>query len=223
MVGSGRVGQVMRETGTVLVDPLADLAVSEVYDRARLDPAHAVGSVRLAVALLGERCIRLAPRRELPGRGALVWLGREPVIHLRRDLNPCQINHAVAHELGEWVLHLWRYKGVDAEELAGRIGAALCVPRPAFHLARQELGSSNLSELSRTFTVSESLMALRVGECLGYPTALITPRCIRTRGRPWQWPSSRQDWRNMIARAGSFGLNRERIRDVRGRFVLRAP
>lgn len=212
----------MREIGSALIDPVADLAVSDLYKHARLDPAHPVGSVRLAVALLGERCIRLAPRSELPGRGALVWPGREPVIHLRRDLNACQINHAVAHELGEWVLQLWRYKGTEAEELAGRIGAALCVPRPAFHLARKELGS-NLSELSHAFTVSESLMALRVGECLGYPTALITPRRIRTRGAPWKWPSRAQGWHELIARAEDIGLRRERIRDVRGRVVLRAP
>lgn len=212
----------MRETGIELIDPVADLAVREIYARARMDPARAVGSIRLAVALLGERCIRLAPRSELPGRSALVWPGPHPVIHLRRDLTPCQLNHAVAHELGEWLLRVWRYRGNDAENLAGRIGAALCVPREAFHRAWLEVGD-DLTELSRAFTVSESLMALRIGECAGYPTALITPRRVLTRGLVWPWPSRVDHWPSLIARAPAAGLLRLRIRDARGRTALRAP
>jgi hypothetical protein len=212
----------MRETGIELMDPVADLAVREIYERARMNPARAVGSIRLAVALLGERCIRLADRGELPGRSALVWAGPYPVIHLRRDLSACQLNHAVAHELGEWLLHVWRYHGNDAENLAGRIGAALCVPREAFHPAWLDLGD-DLTELSRAFTVSESLMALRIGECAGYPTALITPRRVLTRGFLWPWPSRDDDWPNLIARAAAAGLLRLRIRDARGRIALRAP
>lgn len=132
----------MRETGIELMDPVADLAVREIYERAAMDPARAVGSVQLAVAILGERCIRLTAKGELPGRSALVWSGLHPVIHLRRNLTACQLNHAVAHELGEWLLHLWRYRGTEAENLAGRIGAARCVPREAFH--RPRLGGKRL-------------------------------------------------------------------------------
>jgi hypothetical protein len=210
----------MRESGRRLVDPVADLAVEEIYRRARLDPARIVGSVRLAVALLGERCIRLADRRELPGRSALAWAGRHPVIHLRRDLTPRQVNHAVAHELGEWLLRTWRYRGREAENLAGRIGAALCVPREAFHVAWQDVGD-DLSELSRAFTVSESLIALRIGECIGYPTALVTPRRILTRGFPWKWPTAREDWRALVAGTPAAGIVRLRVHDARGRLVLR--
>jgi hypothetical protein len=125
----------MREMGSGLVDPVADLAVREIHQRAGLDPSRAVGAVRIAVELFGERCICLAPPRELPGPSALVWAGPEPVIHVRRGLNARQLNHAVAHELGEWQLHLWGYHGPEAEELAGRIGAALCVPDGVDHAA----------------------------------------------------------------------------------------
>jgi hypothetical protein len=211
----------MWEPGNALVDPVADLAVREIHQRARLDPAHAVGAVRLAVALLGERCISLAPSRELPGPSALVWAGPQPVIHVRRGLNARQLNHAVAHELGEWQLHLWDYHGPEAEELAGRIGAALCVPRIAFHVAHRAIGD-RVGELSRAFTVSESLMSLRVGECLGYPTA-ITPRRIRTRGEAWNWPTTSAGWRELADGARHAGLARERIGDAWRRFVLRAP
>jgi hypothetical protein len=84
--------------GNAVADPVADLAVSEVYQRARLDTAHAVGSVRMAVALLWERCIQLAPRSELPGRSALVWPGPEPVIDLRRNLVPVSLRSRVSRQ-----------------------------------------------------------------------------------------------------------------------------
>jgi len=211
----------MREMGDALGDPVADLAVREIYQRARIDPSHPTGSVALAVALFGDRCIRLAEPRELPGRSALVWPDGVPVIHLRRRLNARQVNHAVAHELGEWLLRIWSFHGSQAEELSCRIGAALCVPREAFQLAHNKLGD-HLPKLSKAFTVSQSLMALRVGECLGYPTALITPHRVRTRGGHWQWPSTDDAWRSLVARADSCGLSRHPIRDARHRIVLRA-
>ncbi len=209
----------MREMGSGLVDPVADLAVREIHQRARLDPSRAVGAVRIAVELFGERCICLAPPRELPGPSALVWAGPEPVIHVRRGLNARQLNHAVAHELGEWVLHVWGYHGPEAEDLSGRIGAALCVPRPAFHAAHRKLGEQ-VPALSEAFTVSESLMSLRIGECLGYPTALVTRRRVLIRGNPWPWPSN-LDGPSLVRDADALGLTRERIRDVRNRLVLR--
>lgn len=210
----------MREMGQALVDPLADLAVQEIYARARRDSAHPAGTVHLAVAIFGERCIRLASRGELPGPSALAWPDGNPVIHLRRELTPRQVNHAVAHELGEWLLRIWGFHGPQAEELCGRIGAALCVPRPAFHLAHSTLGE-NVPALCQAFTVSESLMSLRVAECLGHPTALVTPRRVRTRGHQWHWPSSDQDWRALVKRPDAFGMIRHPIRDVRSRVVLR--
>ena len=211
----------MREMGHALVDPVADLAVREIYQRARRDPAHAVGTVHLAVAIFGERCIRLAARRELPGRSALAWPDGVPVIHLRRDLTPRQVNHAIAHELGEWLLHMWGFHSPEAEDLSGRIGAALCVPREAFRLAHGTLGE-NVPALCQAFTVSESLMSLRVAECLGYPTALITPRRIRTRGGDWPWPSEEHAWRELARRTDVPDLSRQPIRDARNRVVLRA-
>ena len=210
----------MREMGEALVDPVADVAVQEIYQRARCDSSRPVGSVRLAVALFGERCIRLAARSHLPGSSALVWPDGVPVVHLRRDLTPRQINHAVAHELGEWILHIWSFHGPQAEDLAGRIGAALCVPRPAFHAAHRELGE-NVPALCEAFTVSESLMALRIAECLGHPTALITPRRVCTRGERWDWPTSEPGWRALVKQPSSFGFIRHPIRDARGRVVLR--
>jgi hypothetical protein len=209
----------MREMGNALADPIADLAVHEVYRRARADPERPPGSVELAVALFGERCIRLADRRDLPGRSALVWPEGEPVIHLRRDLTARQVNHAVAHELGEWILNTWAYHGPEAEDLSGRIGAALCVPRQAFRAAHYEIGE-NLPALCHAFTVSESLMSLRIGECLGYPTALITRRRVLIRGNPWSWPRN-LDGPALVRDAEALGLHRERIRDARNRVVLR--
>jgi hypothetical protein len=43
------------------------VAVREIYQRPRIDPAHPTGSVALTDALFYDRCIRL------PGRSAVAW------------------------------------------------------------------------------------------------------------------------------------------------------
>jgi len=48
----------------------------------------------------------------------------------------------------------------------------------AFHAADARHGDDRPA-LRRAFTVSESLTALRIAECIGYPTAWITPRRTR--------------------------------------------
>ena len=140
---------------------------------------------------------------------------------MRESLNERQLNHCAAHELGEWVLNAIGYSPENPEEVARRIAAAICVPDRAFHAARGNLGD-DLGALSRAFSVSQSLMALRTAECLGRATALITPTRVRTRGAQWEWPSTRTDWNELLRRWRAAGLARERIRDARHRFVLRA-
>ena len=78
----------------------------------------------------------------------------------------------------------------------------------------------NLTALSHAFAVSESLMALRIAECLGYPTALVTARRVRTRGRKRDWPTSPDGWTELLAKADRNGLVVHRLRDARERVVL---
>lgn len=193
-------------------------AVHELYSRAKLDPTEPCGAPRLAAAVLGERCIQRVKRRALRTDGLLGWC-RGWIINIPDGLSRRRVNHAVAHELAEWYLQLCGYNDDDHEELARRIAASLCVPEPAFRAAHRHLGE-NVTALSRYFIVSESLMALRIAECLGPATALLTGKRIVIRGQPWNWPSTEEGWVDLVSAARGVVLHR--LTDVRGRFVLRA-
>jgi hypothetical protein len=158
----------------------------------------------------------------MPGNALLRRDGPRWVINVKDGLNARQLNHGIAHELGEWFLRCKGYAEPDVEELSGRVAAAICVPRVAFVAARARLGE-DLAALSAEFRVSQSLMALRVAECVGTATALITRRVVRTRGAPWGWPTTREGWNKLVAktREQANGVNVSQLSDSRGRVVLR--
>jgi hypothetical protein len=204
-------------------DEIGDILARELYVSAGLDPSLAPGAPRVAMAVLGESYLLAVPRGEMPGNALLRREGPRWVINVRDGLNARQLNHAIAHELGEWFLRCKGYAEPDVEELSGRVAAAICVPRVAFVVARARLGE-DLAALSAEFRVSQSLMALRVAECFGTATALITPRVVRLRGEPLDWPSTRGAWEQLIERVrvrpGEMTI--KRLGDSRGRVVIRA-
>jgi len=66
-------------------------------------------------------------------------------------------------------------------------------------------------------------MALRIAECLGTPTALITRKVVRTRGRACDWPLTRDSWElRSEALRDSSTLVARRLSDSDGRIVLRS-
>ena len=204
-------------------DEIGEILARELYVAARLDPSTAPGAPLLAAAMLGKSCVRPVPANELPGNALLQLTGANWVIYVREGLSASRLNHAIAHELGEWFLRCRGYVEADVEELSGRVAAAVCVPHVAFVAAHGNYGD-DLSGLSQAFRVSESLMALRVAECLGTPTALITRKVVRVRGDAREWPTTREGWMTLVAqaRARPKGLSVRALNDSRGRLVLRA-
>ncbi|MEO8901804.1 MAG: hypothetical protein ABI627_09785 [Polyangiaceae bacterium] len=202
-------------------DEIGDILARELYVIAGIDPSQAPGAPRVAAAVLGGSYLLAVPRGEMPGNALLRREGPSWVINVRDGLNARKLNHAIAHELGEWFLRCKGYAEPDVEELSGRVAAAICVPRPAFVPARARLGE-DLAALSAEFRVSQSLMALRVAECIGVPTALITRRVVRTRGAPWDWPTASEGWAALVARLRKCQdtLRMDRLGDSRGRIVL---
>lgn len=202
-------------------DEIGDILARELYVSAGLDPSQAPGAPRVAAAVLGDTYLLAVPRSELPGNALLRREGPRWVINVRDTLNARQLNHAIAHELGEWFLRCKGYTEPDVEELSGRVAAAICVPRPAFVSARARLGE-DLAAMSAEFRVSQSLMVLRVAECCGTATALITRRVVRTRGAPWDWPTTRDGWARLIARGRDRqdGLRITSLSDSRRRVAL---
>ena len=202
-------------------DEIGDILARELYVSAGIDPSQAPGAPRVAAAVLGESYLQAVPRGEMPGNALLRREGPRWVINVRDGLNARQLNHAIAHELGEWFLRCKGYAEPDVEELSGRVAAAICVPRVAFAAARARLGEE-LAALSAEFRVSQSLMALRVAECSGVATALITRRVVRTRGPAWDWPVTRDGWIDLAERARRrlYPVQLGQIGDSRGRVVL---
>ncbi|MEO7038009.1 MAG: ImmA/IrrE family metallo-endopeptidase [Polyangiaceae bacterium] len=194
----------------------------ELYLSAGLDPAIAHGAPSVAAVVLGETCLQFVPHDDLPGRSLILQDGAYWFIHVRETLSDRQLNHAVAHELGEWFLRHRGYLEPDVEALSNSVAAAICVPRPALLAAVGELGE-DVSALSGQFQVSESLMVLRLAECLGLPTALITEKVVLTRGEPREWPTTRQGWAGLVGRgrAHESGLTLRNLCDAPERLVLR--
>ena len=145
----------------------------------------------------------------LPGDAALVRVGDEWRIYLRRKLPRERVAFAVAHELVEWALR--GYIGEDIETRANLGAAAILVPRRA--LAR--LRGCTLHELAEAFKVSETLIALREAEVTGEPRAVVSPALVRVRGpEAWVWPSERE------LRRGHPGMRRAALCCEARRFVL---
>jgi len=136
-------------------DEIGEILARELYVGARLDPSTAPGAPLLAAAMLGQSCVRPVPANELPGNALLQLAGASWVIYVREGLSASRLNHAIAHELGEWVLRCRGYVEADVEELSGRVAVAICVPRVAFELAplwwtsRKGLLSSEFRQCSR--------------------------------------------------------------------------
>lgn len=162
-------------------------AAEELYREARLNPDQAVGAAEVAAGLLGPDCITLVPGSALPGRAELARVEGRWRIYLRRGASPEDMHHAIGHELG----HLWVRRNMpgnaDEEEIADRIGAALCAPRCAYLRAHEQHGWMP-RRLGRMFVLRPGSAALRISECTGAPVALVTPRRVRIRGESWPWP-----------------------------------
>jgi len=202
-------------------DEIGDVLARELYLSAGLDPALAYGAPSVAAAVLGESCLQFMRDDDLPCRSLISHARPRWIIYLRESLSGRQLNHAIAHELGEWFLQRRGYSEPDIEMLSSSVAAAICVPRAALLVALGQLGE-DAAALSQQFQVSESLMELRLAECLGFPTALITEKVVLTRGEPRRWPTTRKGWTWLVGwvRAHKNGLAVRSLSDSPNRLVL---
>lgn len=203
------------------MDGFVDFVVREIYASAGRDPTQASPTPELASVLCGPNSIhRASSSHQFPSCASDAGDG-QLIIHVPSSPAAWQVNHRVGQELVRWYLARHGYDGARVESVVRRIAAAVCVPTPAFQRARDELGE-DLQALSEYFRVSQSLMALRIAECTGYPTALRTPKQIMVRGNYWTWPETELDWAELFRRARTIGLRVQHLDDVPGRVVLRA-
>lgn len=190
-----------------------ELRAEELYGAAGFDLGAPAPCVALARRLLGDDAIRAVHAAALPGNAALVRVGEDWRIYVRGCAAPAAKRLAVMHELGHWGAG-----NGSSEEEADALASLLLVPRRAFIAALGRHGAS-LPKLAREFAVSETCVALRLGEVTDEPVAVVAPMSVRTRGQQWSWPSENQ-LRKWAIRARP-GLRKTRLRDDPRRVLLR--
>ena len=200
--------------GFFQLEGIADAA----YREARMDPATP-SVVRLARALLGPNAIMRGPR-PMQGTAALIRVQDEWRIYVTASLPRSYALFAVGHELGHWLLRREGYQGEDEEREADYLGGALSAPRVAFLAAYRALGA-DFEKLAAVFKTTETGAALRLGEVLRLPLAVVTPALVRVRGpEEWVWPA--EDILRRWARRPAPGIRKVRLADDPRRFVLDA-
>jgi hypothetical protein len=115
------------------------------------------------------------------GDACFIELAGREFIFVRHGLSRERLNFALCHEVSEWHLRRYGYRGEDIERVADALGAALLVPGPLFRSAYRRHGedwSTSASELQ----ASQTLILLRFGEVTGHPVAVRTPDGWRMRG-----------------------------------------
>lgn len=170
---------------------LGDADAALVLARAGLGDDEPVSALELVERLLGPGALRIVLPSALPGAdGELVQHADGRVrVHVSGRLSPTRAAFAALHELAHW--HLGRHGHDDATEaLCDAIAAALACPWTAFCEAAREHGP-RFDLLAEDFGVDPSCAALRYGEVMGAPLALISPARVRLRGEPWEWGEER--------------------------------
>jgi hypothetical protein len=176
-----------------------------LYRLAGENPLEPTGGAVLARLLLGADSVRRAP---IAREGALLHVDGAYRIYIRPGLSASQANFVTAHELAEW--HFRHEKHEDIEHACDRLAAAICAPWMAFRHAVRAVGY-DLPELAEGFHISESCAALRIGEVVGTPVALVSPKRVRVRGGAWGWPPPNTIRR--LAKAAPAPLRSIAVRD----------
>lgn len=195
--------------------PEIERAALALLREAKLDPAKPVNVDLLVHRLLKTR-LRVAPMRR--GReGALVRVREEWRIYLDDALPRPRARWVAAHEVAHWALRRLGH-GTATERDCDALGAALVAPAPLYTAIRNR--TEDVRAVATKIRTTQSLAALREGELLGRPVALVGSRRIVFRGAAWVWPE--EDELRRVARCGSAQIVRVRIDDEPDRIVLMA-
>lgn len=188
-----------------------------VRTRAKVDPGKIVSPRRLA-RMAGVK-VASAPRAGLWKDATFTKVLGKPVIWLAPKLPIERSTFAICHELAEWALREQREESI--EQLADAAAAAILAPRQLFREALAHVGS-DLPELARVFSTTETCMGLRIGEVTAEPVALVSPKLVRVRGEEWGWPSEDEIRRLSRGTDGPALLRLVRLTDDARRVFLRA-
>jgi hypothetical protein len=211
-IGVGRDG---RFHGGMDAAFLEGLAVA-LYTRLKLDPSRPVSTFALARKHLLIDVSRPTMMIGPPARTFLFDGQRR--IAVKKGLPVACAQFFCGHELGHMLLEEEGYDDEDTEACCDYLAAALVAPRPAI-VSMQRTFGFDLASIAAEVGGSQTWAALRVGEVLRVPIAVIAPT-VRVRGpEEWVWPDHATLRRWSSGRVPK-GLARARLTDDRDRVVL---
>lgn len=168
---------------------------------------------RVVSALLGPGSIVLAARGAIAAEATIARTGDRWRIWLRRGLDPVRARFVVAHELAHFVLGACFDCPPETERICDALGAAMLAP--ARYVARSpHVGTFDVAALADEAVVSDTCAALRFGEVLRLPVAVVCPRAVRLRG-PAHAALSDEPTTRALAKVGAPGVRRMKLREIR--------
>lgn len=164
---------------------LAEQLAFDFYERVDCDPHEPESPFRLARLFLGPGCIE---RGRFSAPAVTFILNGRRRIAVRRGVPIEYAAFYVGHELGHAVLEEAGYRDDDLEQQCDLFAGALLAPRPAVVRLHRAFGF-DLGAIADEVGSTETWAALRLGEVLRVPLAVIAPLTTRVRGPDeWVWP-----------------------------------
>ena len=157
---------------TSLTDVEIEALAIEIRRAAGANDEAVVAVVDIVTHWMGEGAIVVVER--MLGRAALIRRHDRHAIALRKGAP--DLRFAVAHELGHWVLRFianLALEHAEEERAANTFAAALLAPPPLVRRAYEFFGE-NLGLAADKLHVSQTSLALRLGEVRGDPRAVVT-------------------------------------------------
>lgn len=187
-----------------------------LFRMAGADPCDGLSIRELVTRLLG------APPRlaHIRTEGTIARINGADRIFVRERTPVARARWIAGHELAHWYFRRIGYDCADLEARCDALGACLVAPRPLVVQVSRELGREPLA-LARALKTTPTLAALRLGETLGMPVAVVKARETIVRGEPYGWPQTHEAMRELEGRRRlAPGLRRVRMNDEPRRFAL---
>jgi hypothetical protein len=142
-------------------------------------------------------------------------------ILVRRRMSPVETTFWIAHEVAEYWLERVGVKAVEErEQFADALAVRILSPRPAYRKTVRAVGA-DFEQLGSIYTLSQTCSALRLGEAVGRPVAVVMPGRVLARGELQAW--SERELRAVVrATEVPRELLRVKLSDRRGRIALLA-
>jgi hypothetical protein len=187
-----------------------------IYREAQVDPADPPGAHGLAEALgttIRYDCTALI--------GGAKWCrhGHRDFIFVHPKLSPLVEGMRIYHELAERFLR--HERDPRLEQACDQLAYHLRMPRLAFRELIGDVGC-DLRALAEPWPATQTASALRYLEVTDTPGVVVTPRDVRARGPEWGWPPADELRRIARGRCVQSGVDRIRIEDRAGSWLLLA-